>query len=68
MLVLLHAVQVVTNMFSGVGDGEQGDLCPPLFEHGGRAPHFRASLTSHALNTLINTSKEAMYLHVPVVQ
>ena len=40
---------------------------PPTFQRGGaEPPHFRAFLTSHAMNKFINASKEAMYL--PVVQ
>ena len=45
----------------------QGGLVPPTFQRGGaEPPHFRAFLTSHAMNKFINASKEAM--HLPVVQ
>ena len=40
---------------------------PPTFQRGGaEPPHFRAFLTSHAMNRFINASKEAT--HLPVVQ
>ena len=47
--------------------GGAGGLVLPTFQRGGAdPPHFIASLTSHAMNRLINASKEAM--HLPVVQ
>ena len=48
---------------------ETGGSCPPTFQRGGAAepgPHFKAFLTSHAMNRFINASKEAM--HLPVIQ
>ena len=47
--------------------GGRGGSCPPTFQRGGaEPPHFRAFLTSHAMNRFINASKEA--IHLPVVQ
>ena len=53
-------------MASETGGGKGGS-CPPTFQRrGAEPPHFRAFLTSHAMNKFINASKEAM--HLPVVQ
>ena len=48
--------------------GQGGARAPHFSERGAEPPRFRAFLTSHAMNRFINASKEAMHLHVHVVQ
>ena len=49
---------------TGGGGGRGARASHPLFRERRQTPQFRASVTSHAMNRLINASKEAMYLHV----